>query len=221
MNVEYSDIEGGYTGPSNNIQAGTAGPGIINLPPQFVDSGLYDFRLLPGSSCINAGSPASTPDCDGSLPDLGALGPDCDGIGWSYCAPALTNSEGLSGEAHAYGSSQVVADDLTLQAHSIPVGSFGFFILSETTVPPTVSGGSSGQICLGGSIGRFIAPGQVIAAGISGVISLAVHPSALPTPSGTVAANPGETWYFQLWHRDAIGGQTTSNFTDAVAVTFQ
>ena len=28
-------------------------------------------------------------------------------------------------------------------------------------------------------------------------------------------------WYFQLWHRDAVGGQTTSNFTDAVAVTFQ
>ena len=221
MDVEYSDIEGGYAGPSNNIQAGTAGPGIINAAPQFADPASYDFRLLGGSTCIDAGSPAATPDCDGSLPDLGALGPACEGIGWSYCSPALPNSAGLSGEARAYGSSQIDSNDMTLQAHSIPLGSFGFFILSETTVPPTVAGGSSGQICLGGSIGRFIAPGEVLAAGLSGVISLAIDPAALPTPSGPISANPGETWFFQLWHRDAIGGQTTSNFTDAVAVTFQ
>ena len=34
----------------------------------------------------------------------------------------------------------------------------------------------------------------------------------------TIAA--GETWSFQTWHRDSAGGQATSNFTDAVGVTF-
>ena len=40
-------------------------------------------------------------------------------------------------------------------------------------------------------------------------------------PVGTVMVQPGDTWHFQAWHRDASGGQTTSNPTDAVAVTFQ
>ncbi len=45
--------------------------------------------------------------------------------------------------------------------------------------------------------------------------------SAMPLPTGTVTGMPGGIWQFQAWHRDAIGGQTSSNFTDAVAVTFQ
>ena len=48
-----------------------------------------------------------------------------------------------------------------------------------------------------------------------------VNLNAVPQPVGTVMVQPGDTWHFQAWHRDASGGQTTSNFTDAVAVTFQ
>jgi hypothetical protein len=32
---------------------------------------------------------------------------------------------------------------------------------------------------------------------------------------------PGETWYFQAWHRDLVGGTATTNFTDGLEVTFQ
>ena len=39
-------------------------------------------------------------------------------------------------------------------------------------------------------------------------------------PQNPVSAQPGEAWYFQCWHRDA-NPTTTSNFTDAVSVTFQ
>ena len=31
----------------------------------------------------------------------------------------------------------------------------------------------------------------------------------------------GETWNFQTWHRDSVGGIATSNFTNGLAVTFQ
>jgi hypothetical protein len=34
-----------------------------------------------------------------------------------------------------------------------------------------------------------------------------------------MTAIPGETWYFQAWHRDA-NPTLTSNFTDAVSITF-
>ncbi|MDC1043609.1 hypothetical protein OAQ71_00120 [bacterium] len=30
----------------------------------------------------------------------------------------------------------------------------------------------------------------------------------------------GETWNFTAWHRDAVGGTTTSNFTDGLEVVF-
>ena len=44
---------------------------------------------------------------------------------------------------------------------------------------------------------------------------------ALPHPvSGTVGTMVGDTWNFQVWYRDAVGGSATSNFTDAVSVTF-
>ena len=38
---------------------------------------------------------------------------------------------------------------------------------------------------------------------------------------GAVAVVAGETWNFQGWHRDAVGGSATSNFTQGVSVTFQ
>jgi len=75
------------------------------------------------------------------------------------------------------------------------------------------------NLCLGGSIGRFVGPGQVMNSGASGSFTLTVDLSALPTPTGLVTAQPGETWNFQAWYRDANPGPT-SNFTDAVAVTF-
>ena len=45
--------------------------------------------------------------------------------------------------------------------------------------------------------------------------------TALPTPGGLVAATAGQTWNFQAWYRDAVGGTATSNFTDGLAVTWQ
>jgi hypothetical protein len=42
----------------------------------------------------------------------------------------------------------------------------------------------------------------------------------LPQPMGNVSAAPGETWYFQYWHRDFINGMSTSNFSNAVKIVF-
>jgi len=49
------------------------------------------------------------------------------------------------------------------------------------------------------------------------VFYLAADLATLPTPTGTTAAHPRETWYFQAWHR-AINPTTPANFTDAVRV---
>jgi hypothetical protein len=61
--------------------------------------------------------------------------------------------------------------------------------------------------------------GQVQSSGADDRVSMTVDLSDLPTnPPQAVAA--GQTWNFQCWYRDSNPGPT-SNFTDAVSVTFQ
>ena len=146
----------------------------------------------------------------------------------TFCTPAAPNSTGQVGTLRVSGSSVVAADDLTLEATRLPAGSFAFFITSRTVGPPIQNpGGSQGNLCLAGAIGRFVA--QVGPADASGVYRISTDPAAgsqrfsltaLPLPTGSVPALAGETWHFQCWHRDSVGGAATSNFTDGVSLTF-
>jgi len=47
-----------------------------------------------------------------------------------------------------------------------------------------------------------------------------VDPQAIPQPTGDVAAMSGETWSFQGWFRDSVGGTAVSNLTEGIAITF-
>lgn len=47
----------------------------------------------------------------------------------------------------------------------------------------------------------------------TGSISLAIDLASTPRPTGSVPTSPGDTWHFQLWHRDGIPSGPTSNFT--------
>jgi len=113
----------------------------------------------------------------------------------------------------------VFLNDVELAAADLPPQSFGYFITSRTPGFTPIVANSQGALCVQGSVGRFVGPGQIQSSGAAGVLHLRVQVAALPTPTGPVAAQPGETWHFQLWHRDA-NPMVTSNFTDAVAVTF-
>ena len=116
-------------------------------------------------------------------------------------------------------SSNVVSqNDLTIKALQLPENQFGMFLTSKTSGFVAHPGGSQGNLCLGGAIGRFKGPGQVFDTKTFGAGWLAVDLGALPTPTGPVAAQAGETWYFQCWYRD-VGSH--SNFTDGLRVTFQ
>ncbi|MGD2016976.1 MAG: hypothetical protein PVJ89_02565 [Planctomycetota bacterium] len=69
-------------------------------------------------------------------------------------------------------------------------------------------------------MGRYVGPGQLVNSGSTGTVALPIDLGAMLTPTGLVAATLFSTWHFQLWHRDGVNGQSTSNFTDAVYVTF-
>lgn len=138
------------------------------------------------------------------------------GTGVNYCT-ATANSTGAPGVMGASGSAAVALNDLTLEARDLPVNQFGIFIVSRTQgfLPLT---SSNGNLCVAGSIGRFVGPGEILSSGPGGAFSLAVDLTAVPEGAGTVAVNPGETWYFQAWFRDGVG--QGSNLTDGLEIVF-
>ena len=143
------------------------------------------------------------------------------GLGTPDCTPAVANSTGASATIAASGSAQVAANNVALSASQLPNNAFGFFLTSRTQGAVNQPGGSQGVLCLGGAIGRYVGPGQIKNSGTTGSFSLSLNLTATPTPTGPVAVVAGETWNFQAWYRDAVGGAATSNFTHGVALTFQ
>lgn len=119
----------------------------------------------------------------------------------------------------ARGWIQVLGDRSTDQPHTLeveqlPSNAFGFFLASRDQAPVPGTGGSFGVLCVRGDIGRF----GIFQASASGVASGPLDPAAITQPMGPVPASSGETWSFQSWYRDAVGGAATSNFTNGASV---
>lgn len=137
-------------------------------------------------------------------------------VGSRYCGPAVVNSSTFTGMIAATGSTAVADGDLTLKAQQLPLDEFGMFLAAPSSGFVQNPGGSDGNLCLGGGIGRFNGPGELFNTGDFPSTSLDLDLNAIPTPSGDVAVQPGETWHFQCWFRDGA----SSNFTDGIAITF-
>ncbi|MEM6570289.1 MAG: VCBS repeat-containing protein [Planctomycetota bacterium] len=143
------------------------------------------------------------------------------GHGAVYCRPGVVNATGQWGKISATGSVIAANDDLTLRARDLPPSNLAFFLTSRNqgfiARPPN----SVGNLCLSAPIGRYVGPGQVLSTSAAGTAELVLQLPMTPTATGFVAIQAGETWNFQCWHRDSAGGAPTSNFTDAVSVTFR
>lgn len=139
-------------------------------------------------------------------------------IGSPFC-PGNPNSTGATGATTAFGRLDVAANDVTLTASNLPVAQFGLFVVSQTAVAPVSVG--EGNLCLGGAIGRYQGPGQILQADPMGEFSLAIDLTMIPEPSQLIAAQPGDTFRFQAWHRDFGAGGNTSNFTAGVELMLQ
>ncbi len=115
------------------------------------------------------------------------------------------------------GSLKASAGALELWAEELPANQFGMFLIGSDPGFVSGPGGSQGNLCLGGNIGRF--KQSLAGTGPSGELHHVVDTKALPLPPPAEFL-PGETWHFQAWYRDQ-NPTTTSNFTGAVAVTFR
>ncbi len=141
-----------------------------------------------------------------------------------YCT-SNPNSTGAVSGISLLGSAVATDDNVRLGA-TLPPNSFGFFITSQTPGMVANPGGSEGILCLSGSVGRFVGPGQIMNSGAAGTMDLDTNAgqwsvAAIPTPTGPYGAATGITTHFQLWHRDVGSTGPTSNFSDAIRVTWQ
>ncbi|MDF1838823.1 MAG: choice-of-anchor L domain-containing protein [Planctomycetota bacterium] len=137
-------------------------------------------------------------------------------LGTAYCA-TVANSTGTSGYLYAMGDLAANQNNLTLVGSNLPEGEMGYFLGSRAQGFVAMPGGSQGNLCLGGpGLARFHnTAASVVSGTLTGTLDLTnmpVHPTF-----GDVVM-PGETWYFQLWHRESQG---VSNFTNGLCVTFQ
>ena len=139
------------------------------------------------------------------------------GLGERFCSPAGTNSTGTSASLIAAGSLDPNLNNLSLTAQNLPLNKFGYLLCSRNEDWNVFPGGSNGILCMGTPIGRFIQ--NVMHSGTSGSFTHQVDLSQMPMQP-VVAVLPGETWNFQVWYRDLLL-LPTSNFTEALRITFQ
>lgn len=169
--------------------------------------------------------PTNSPSCSATVgADIDAIGAitttGLTPIGTAFCSPAAPNSSGLPGRIEAFGSATTTENDVFLLATRLPAGSFGFFLCSRQTANPVMPPNSTGFICLGGQIGRLDLPPQIRRTGPSGTFGLELDLTNIPQPTGFVSVMAGESWTFQTWFRDTVGGVVGSNFSDATTIPF-
>jgi hypothetical protein len=200
----------------------------------FSDVAEGDFALEIDPAGLPFGATA-TFDPDGvNTPNAAALSLDCGEqlsdqnfgyrpyyLGQNYCSPAPANSTGNPGQISASGSVVTAENDVVLFCSSLPSNQFGYFLTSMTPGFLPNPAGSQGNLCVLGDIGRYIGPGQVQNSGLLGLVSLDIDLDEMPRPTGPMAVQPGDTWYFQFWHRDGGSTGPVSNMTDALRIQFQ
>ncbi len=194
---------------------------ISHLPNQPTMAGNYsdeEVRMNVDGTLL-AFESASTDLVDDDLSievDLFAYEYPLPPIGTAYC-PAVVNSSGNAAEIGATGSIAVADNDVTLATTGMPPGEFGYYLTSQTQGLVVQPGGSSGNLCLGGTIGRYIQ--DVQNTGVTGSFELVIDLTSLPlTPP--VAVLPGETWNAAPWCRDTPVFDT-AHVSNGVSIPFQ
>ena len=142
-----------------------------------------------------------------------------DSVGTPFCGPAVPNSTGQTGVLVGLGSNVVADMDFSLQASNLNLNDFALPLVSLDQAFIQMPGNSVGNLCLGGSIGRFNS--LISPTGATGSFTVQIDLNAIPQGAGLVSVLPGETWNFQVWHRDTVNGLSSSNFTQGLNVTFQ
>ncbi|MDF1836628.1 MAG: right-handed parallel beta-helix repeat-containing protein [Planctomycetota bacterium] len=228
----------------SNVEVGLPGTGNISVAPSFVNAAGGDYNLMITSAGIDAGNNAAVPsgvsldirhkrrfEDETSVADTGIgtapiVDMGCSEFttrpGTNFCS-ANVNTQGGHASMAASGSVAVIDNNLTLECTDMVPNQFAIFLVGAQPGFVASPGGSSGNLCLGGVIGRFNDLSQIRNTGATSSIDLTLDLGNLPLATGSVPVMPGETWHFEAWYRDGIPsiGFVTSNFSDGLSITFE
>lgn len=137
-------------------------------------------------------------------------------LGFNHCIQNEPNSLGVEARITSTGTHVALENDLTLTATGLPLNSFGFFIVGTESAHTVLA---ENVICIGGNIGRYVAPGQIRDSGLTGTISIQAELSPAPGNPGTFV-QPGDTLYFQAWYRDSAASGTPFRFSHGHQIRF-
>jgi hypothetical protein len=182
------------------------------LPLSDVQPNGYQEILVAGDGLVTSGGfrvgglsvfdGPMVPDCVPSIP---------------YCGQVVPNSTGMLATLTQAGDADLSGSLFRLFGNDLPIGSNVLLLTSLETGFASQPGGSAGNLCLGGAIGRFTSIIQQT--GPSGRVVFRPDLAQMPTPLGHVQADFTQIWHFQAWYRDMdASGVMGSNFTSALSV---
>lgn len=143
-------------------------------------------------------------------------------VGEVICA-GNDNSVGNGARLSGSGSDLAADNMLSLDVSNAPALQFGLFVASQDVFNLDPAG-SQGTLCIASLVlARFNSALQMTDA--QGATSFSPDITAIPFESGgmpaPLAVMTGDTVNFQFWHRDLFEQMPTSNFSDALSVTFR
>ncbi len=144
---------------------------------------------------------------------------------WSTWGYQTRGHQFCDGAVHSRGDRSFITmghgndptTDKIIVGWGLPPLKFSMVLVGTEIAHVPMVGGGPGTLCLGGNLGRFTSDLQ--GSNGDGYVLLHVDPTALPFASGVQSALSGQTYHWQLWHRDtaAAGG---SNFSNGFSITF-
>ncbi|HPF12617.1 MAG TPA: hypothetical protein P5218_06580 [Planctomycetota bacterium] len=158
-------------------------------------------------------------------------------VGSIFCGAATNNSSGQPVVLSGYVGTGV-GSDLHLEAVGGPTNEFGYFLVGNMANDASPIMVSNGLLCLAGlpgqvfgrynvagvnnSLGLFNSSGVFRNLGGTSVTGTGYDvPTTVPISSlGNPTIMAGDTWHFQLWHRDTPAGAGTSNLSQGLSVNF-
>lgn len=136
------------------------------------------------------------------------------------CTPSTPNATGVTAELALFGSPFAGGTTIATARGLTPGGMTGVLVAGSAARPPTPLPFGVGELCIGGSVGRVSVPPQVSDA--DGTQRYTFDTAPLTTSAGAFPVQPGDTWVFQLWHRDSgPGGVPSANTSEAVRLRFR
>ncbi|MEO1699686.1 MAG: hypothetical protein AAFU73_20525 [Planctomycetota bacterium] len=130
----------------------------------------------------------------------------------------VPNSTGQAGRLSFVGSRWIQVNDFSVRASDLPPDQFGLLLNGTGGAFVPNPGGSDGNLCLGGTLGRHNA--SIQSSGPAGEILFPTDLGAIPQPSQFLSVTSGTALRFQVWHRDGSATSPSSNFTEARRVRF-